>query len=98
MKKLLCVFSCFLFFAAVSSTTLAAERTVQLTIPGCLSCNSNSRIGAILKKIKGVKKYENKGHDILLVTFDDEKTTLSIIINELKRGKFTATGEPIYIK
>jgi len=45
-----------------------------------------------------VQKHENKGHDILIVTFDDEKTTLGMIIGELKKGKFTITGEPIYLK
>jgi len=45
-----------------------------------------------------VKKQENKGRDLLVVTFDDEKTTLKIIIDELKKGEFTVTGEPIYLK
>jgi hypothetical protein len=45
-----------------------------------------------------VKKHESKGHDILIVTFDDEKTTLAIITNELKKGKFAVTGEPIFLK
>jgi len=45
-----------------------------------------------------VKKYENKGQDTLIVTFDDEKTTIGMIISELKKGKFAITGEPIYLK
>jgi hypothetical protein len=45
-----------------------------------------------------VQKYDNKGPDILVVTFDDEKTTLGMIIGELNKGKFTITGEPIYLK
>jgi hypothetical protein len=45
-----------------------------------------------------VKQYEFKGHDLLIITFDDEKTTLNIIIDELRKGKFTATGDPVYIK
>jgi len=45
-----------------------------------------------------VKKHENKGHDLLLITFDDEKTTLNIIIDELKKGKFNVSGDPIYLK
>jgi hypothetical protein len=45
-----------------------------------------------------VTKHENKGRDLLLITFDDEKTTLNIIIDELKKGKFIATGDPVYIK
>jgi len=45
-----------------------------------------------------VKKHENKGDNLLIVTFDDEKTTIGIIKDELKKGKFTFTGEPIYLK
>jgi hypothetical protein len=45
-----------------------------------------------------VNKYENKGQDLLIITFDDEKTTLKEIIDELKKGKFTVNGEPVYLK
>jgi len=45
-----------------------------------------------------VKKHENKGHDLLIVTFDGEKTTLNIIIDELRKGKLSITGDPLYIK
>jgi len=34
----------------------------------------------------------------LIITFDDEKTTLDIIINELKKGKFKIVSEPVYLK
>jgi hypothetical protein len=34
----------------------------------------------------------------LVVTFDDEKTSLKIIINELKKGNFIVQGEPVYLK
>jgi hypothetical protein len=45
-----------------------------------------------------VKKHENKGHDLLIITFDDENTTLNMIVNELKKGEFVVNGEPIYLK
>ncbi len=51
-----------------------------------------------MKKINGVKKHENKGHDLLIITFDDEMTTLNIIIGELKKGKFDVNGDPVYLK
>jgi hypothetical protein len=35
MKKVVSIILCLLFFAALSSVALAAERTVQLTVPGC---------------------------------------------------------------
>jgi hypothetical protein len=51
-----------------------------------------------LKGIEGVIKHENKGSDLLVITFDDEQTTLGLIIGELKKGEFTVIGEPFYLK
>jgi hypothetical protein len=98
MKKILSVFLGLGLVIALSGVAFAAEKVVQLAVPGCSSWNSNARIGAILKKIDGVKKFENRGHDLLVITFDDEKTTLGVIVDELKKGKFAATGEPVYLK
>lgn len=98
MKKILSVFLTIVLLSVFISVALAEERIVQLTVPGCSSWNSNARIGSILKKINGVKKHENKAHDLLIITFDDEKTTLNIIIDELKKGKFTVSGDPVYLK
>jgi hypothetical protein len=55
-------------------------------------------MSSILKQIDGVKKHENKENDLLIITFDDEKTTLNMIIDELKKGKFFVTGGPVYLK
>jgi len=48
--------------------------------------------------VKGVKKYEFKANDLLIVTFDDEITTINIIIDELKKGKEKVSGDPVYLK
>ena len=98
MKKILSVFLTIVFLSVFISVALAEERIVQLTIPGCSTWNSNARIGSILKKINGVKKHENKGHDLLIITFNDEKTTLKMIVDELKKGEFVVNGEPVYLK
>ena len=98
MKKILSVFLTLILLVSFFGVALAKERMVQLTVPGCAAWNSNARIGSILKKVDGIKKHENKGHDLLIVTFDDEKTTLNIIINELKKGRFVVKGEPVYLK
>ena len=98
MKKVAGILLGLFFLTVVAPLALAAERIVQLTIPGCATWGSKGRIGSILKKIDGVKKHENKGDNLLIVTFDDEKTTIGIIKDELKKGKFTFTGEPIYLK
>jgi len=45
-----------------------------------------------------VIKHENKAYDLLIITFDDEKTTLNIILDELKKGQFDSSADPLYIK
>lgn len=87
----------FICFVA-PSVTFAGERVVQLNLSGCADCNATGRMEKILKKTKGVKKHVNKGHGLLIITFDDEITTLGIIVNELKRGKLFVEGEVIFLK
>ena len=98
MKKILSVTLALILLAASSGIALAGENIVELTVPGCSAWNTKARISSILKKVDGVKKHENKEHDLLIITFDDEKTTLKIIIDELKKGHFIVNGEPVYIK
>ncbi|MEN6375031.1 MAG: hypothetical protein ABFD75_09660 [Smithella sp.] len=83
---------------AIPSAAFAEERIVQLNLSGCADCNATVRIEKILKKTRGVKKHINKGHGLLVITFDDEITTLNIIVNELKRGKLFVEGEAIFLK
>lgn len=97
MKKIISVAILFLYLL-IPCAVLAAQRIVQLNLSGCAECNGNVRMEKILKKTKGVKGYINKGHGLLMVTFDDEITTVNIIINELKRGKLFVEGEVILLK
>ena len=98
MKKIVNGFLGLSLCIAFSSVAFAAEKVVQLDVPGCRPCGATARINAIMTKIDGIKKYENKDHDLLIITFDDEKTTLNLIIDELKKGKFSVNGEPVYLK
>jgi len=82
----------------VPSPAFAEERVVQLNLSGCADCNATARIEKILKQTKGVKRHVNKGHGMLIITFNDEITTLNIIINELKRGKLFVEGDVIFLK
>jgi hypothetical protein len=82
----------------VSLPVWAEERIVQLNLSGCADCNATDKMKIIMKKTKGVKKHEYKGHGLLVVTFNDEITTLNIIISQLKRGKLFVEGEPIFLK
>jgi hypothetical protein len=98
MKKIFNGFLGLSLFIALSSVAFAAEKVVQLDVPGCRPCGAAARINAIMKKLDGIKKYENKDQNLLIITFDDEKTTLNLIIDELKKGKFSVNGEPVYLK
>ena len=98
MKKIIRAVLLMFICLIVSLPAWAGERIVQLNLSGCADCNATEKIKAILKKTKGVKKHENKGHGLLIITFDDEITTLNIIINQLKRGKLFVEGEPIFLK
>jgi hypothetical protein len=98
MKKIIGIGLILFICLALSSIAQAGERIVQLNLSGCADCTADNKIGAILKKTKGVKKHDNKGHGLLIITFDDEITTLPIIINQLKRGKLFVEGEPIFLK
>ncbi len=98
MKKIVSVFLGLGFAIVLSGVAFAAEKVVQLNVPGCRPCGAAARIDAIMKHINGVKKYENKENNLLIITFDDEKTTLKIIVDELKKGNFIPTGDPAYIK
>lgn len=98
MKKIISTVLFLCICLTVSWPSWAGERIVQLNLSGCADCDAQNRIGKILKKTKGVKKHENKEHGLLIVTFDDEVTTVNIIINQLKRGKLFVEGEPIFLK
>lgn len=101
MKRLLNIFLVLSFLIALSSFAFAAEKIVQLEVPGCRPCGTAARINKIMKNIDGVKKYENtgrKGHELLIVMFDDEKTTIKKIIHELEKGGFTVNDKPAHLK
>ena len=99
MKRILIIFLAVIFLFSFSELVCATERIVQLTIPGCSSCGGTfGMVGSILKKSNGIKQYEYKGHDLVNITFDDERTTLNIILDELKKGEIKLTGNPVYIK
>ena len=98
MKKLLSVLLTFFFLSAFIGVAIAEERIVQLTIPGCAAWGGKNRIGTTLKNVKGVKKHEFKSNNLVIVTFDDEVTTINIIIDKLNKGKDKVSGDPVYLK
>ena len=98
MKKKFLFFLIAIFLTTFGSTALAKERIVQLTIPGCAAWGAKQRVGAILKDIKGVKKYDFEKNDFVAVTFDDKITSLKIITEELKKGGKEIKEKPVYLK
>ncbi|HLZ19065.1 MAG TPA: hypothetical protein VKO67_05605 [Smithellaceae bacterium] len=46
--------------------------------------------------MSGVKKYTTKQPNILIIAFDDEKTTLDAIVKALGEGTFPVQGKPVY--
>ena len=83
-----------LAFAAVSAAprlAVATERTITLSVPSmyCAACPISVR--KALEKVPGVQKakatYEPKE---AVVTFDDGKTTIELLLEATKRAGFPA--------
>ena len=98
MKKILSVFLGLIFVITLSSVTFAAEKIVQFNVPGCRLCGAARRIDTAMKKIDGVIKHETKDHDLLIITFDNKKTNLKFIINELAKEQLIVKDNPKYLK
>ena len=98
MNKILSMFLCLSFVIVLSSVAFAAEKVVQLNVPGCRPCGAAKRINTVMKKIDGVIKHETKDHDLLIITFDDKKTNLKVIIAELRKGNLIVKDKPVYLK
>lgn len=45
-----------------------------------------------------MKNHQFKNKDLLIVVFDDQITTLDIVINGLKREGHQIKGQPVYLK
>jgi copper chaperone CopZ len=55
-------------------------------------------MGSILKSTDGVSKFEIPGEGVVVVTFDDKKTTVAKIVKALEKGNFHVKGKPVYVK
>ena len=100
-KKFLAVIilgSLFLFCAS-HQAVLAAERVVQLTVPGSAWPGTAARVRSILQSVDGVLGVETdyKAHTAT-VTFNDEKTNIEEMKKALERGNFSVEGEPQFLK
>jgi len=98
MKRILSAILGLFFFIAFSNIAFAAEKVVQLDVPGCRPCGAAKRIDTIIKKVDGVIKHETKEHDLLIITFDDKKTNLKLILDKLKKEHLLVKGKPVILK
>jgi len=98
MKKLSYSMLILCLALALCCPAMAAEKIVRLDVPGCRPCGAAGRISSIMKNISGVNKYELKDPSLLIVTFDDEQTSLQLITDALKKGDFSVKGKPVYLK
>ena len=55
-------------------------------------------MGSILRSAVGVGKFEMPREGVVVVTFDDRKTTAVKIVKTLEKGGFSVKGQPVYVK
>ena len=55
-------------------------------------------MGSILRSTDGVSKFEMPKEGVVVITFDDRKTTTAKIVKALEKGRFTVNGKPVYVK
>ncbi|HOW57683.1 MAG TPA: hypothetical protein PKZ12_06755 [Smithellaceae bacterium] len=51
----------------------------------------------ILNKIDGVVRHEIKKPDMVIINFDNERTSLEAIKAALKKGNFRVTGDSVFL-
>lgn len=98
MKKILSVLSGLIFLVLFCGTAGAAEKTVQLNVPGCRPCGAARYIDKVVNKIDGITKHETRDNDLLIITFDDKKTSLKVIVDRLKKEHLPVKGKPKFLK
>ena len=54
-------------------------------------------MGSILRAMDGVSKFEMPKEGVVVIIFDDRKTTAAKIVKALEKGRFTVKGKPVYV-
>ncbi|MCX5828348.1 MAG: hypothetical protein NTV58_10170 [Deltaproteobacteria bacterium] len=54
-------------------------------------------MGSILRSTEGVSKFEMPKEGVVVIIFDDRKTTAAKIVKALESGRFTVKGKPVYV-
>lgn len=88
MKKLIVT----IFLVVVSSSVLAGEQTVTLSLPSMNCATCPITVTKALEKVDGVTRadvdYESKS---AVVTFDDEKTTVQSLMEATRNAGFPSS-------
>jgi hypothetical protein len=97
-QRFITLFTLLLLAGSFVQAVYAAEKTVQLNIPGCASWGLTKRIGSILMATAGVVKHEMPKENTVNITFNDKKTSVQKIVDGLKKGGLAVNGKPVLVK
>ena len=92
MKKLITLLA---LSAALSPPAWAATQTVTLSVSGMTCATCPITVKKALNKIEGVENIEvNVEKKEALVTFDDAKTTVEVLLEATKKAGYPSTVHP----
>lgn len=92
MKKLITLLA---LSAALSPPAWAATQTVTLSVSGMTCATCPITVKKALNKVEGVESIEvNVEKKEALVTFDDAKTTVEVLLEATKKAGYPSTVHP----
>jgi hypothetical protein len=77
---------------ALAAPLAAAEKSFELTIPGCTAWGPFARISSILKGKDGIIRFMSPAQNRMRITFDDGKTDPEAITQALVQGGVAIPG------
>ncbi|HOF04360.1 MAG TPA: hypothetical protein PK175_01285 [Syntrophales bacterium] len=54
-------------------------------------------MGSVLKNVAGMISYEMPSAGLVVVVFDDQRTSPAKIVRAMENGRFTVQGKPVYV-
>ncbi len=94
MNRMIRRFTSILSIAAMSTSVLAATKTVTLNVPGMTCPTCPITIKKALNKVQGVSKVEvNYEKKQAVVTFDDAKTDTKTLVKATTDAGYPSTPE-----
>ena len=89
-----------LLLVCAANQAIGKEKTVILNVPACSSWPAViQRISSILTSTDGVLNVSiNRRNATARVTYDDTKTNIKQIVENLEKAGYTITGEPQFVE